>query len=169
MAAALLCLFSWRTPLKAEPALHEPAPQLTLTTVDGRDFDLEAMRGKVVLVNFWATWCAPCLAEFPAIATFYQKYRDKGFEVIALSVDRPRDRKKMLKVLAELPFAGGLLSEAHRNGFGTPEAVPVSFVIDARGVVRDKFINTDKELLDEVVLPLMGEAAVHPAAARGGK
>ncbi len=169
LATALFCFLLWLTPLQAEPSLQEPAPPLTLTTVAGDEFDLEGMRGKVVLVNFWAAWCAPCLAEFPAITKFYQKYRDKGFEVIALSLDRPRDRGKMLKVLAELPFAGALLSEARRNGFGTPEAVPVSFVIDARGIVRDKFINIDKELLDEVVLPLLHEGAVQPIAAGGGK
>jgi cytochrome c biogenesis protein CcmG/thiol:disulfide interchange protein DsbE len=146
--------------------MQKRAPSLTITTADGRGFDLDAMRGKVVLVNFWATWCAPCLAEMPAIGTFYRKHRAEGFEVIALSTDRPRDREKMLKLLAKLPFPGALLSDAIRNGFGTPDGVPVSFIVDRRGIVRDKFIAIDDELLDEVVVPLLGEASASPISER---
>ncbi len=156
--AALLALTAWLVPAAAEPALKDPAPELTIQTLGGRTFDLGAFRGKVVLVDFWATWCAPCLEEFPIVAKFYGKYRMQGFEVIALSVDKPAARAKMQRIAAKQPFEAALLSEASRNGFGTPEAVPVSYVIDAKGVVRDKFVQTDKELLDEVVVPLLKEA-----------
>ncbi len=152
-------------PLSAEPVMQSPAPLLSITTVNGRDFDLRAMRGHVVLVNFWATWCAPCLAEMPAIEKYYRKHRAQGFEVIALSIDKPRDREKMLRLLSRLPYPGALLSDATRNGFGTPDGVPISYVIDARGIVRDKFIAIDDELLDEVILPLLEEASVHPTSA----
>jgi cytochrome c biogenesis protein CcmG, thiol:disulfide interchange protein DsbE len=169
LAAALFCLLLRLPPLGAEPSLQAPAPQLTITTTDGQEFDLAAMRGKVVLVDFWATWCAPCLAEFPVVAAFYRKYHAKGFEVIALSIDKPRDREKMRKLLAKLPFAGAPLREARQNGFGTPEAVPISYVIDAHGIVRDRFIAIDKELLDEVVLPLLAGTAGQPSSAGGIK
>lgn len=163
-AAALLAI---APQTQAEPIMRAPAPPLRIETARGENFDLEAMRGKVVLVLFWATWCGPCLAEMPAVATFYRRHREQGFEVIALSVDEPRDRGKMLRLLAKLPFPGALLSEASRNGFGTPDGVPISYVIDKRGVVRDRFIAIDTELLDEVVLPLLGEATPQPIADRG--
>ncbi len=147
--------------------MKKPAPALTIETSGGNEFDLAAMRGKVVLVNFWATWCAPCLAELPAIEKFYRHHRAEGFEVIALSIDKPRDVAKMQRLIATLPFQAALLSDATRNGFGTPDAVPVSYVIDARGVVRDKFIGVDDELLEEVVLPLLGE--MRPQGRRGGE
>jgi cytochrome c biogenesis protein CcmG, thiol:disulfide interchange protein DsbE len=167
LAAALVALASWTQALFAEPIMRERAPPLSIETVNGQDFDLDAMGGKVVLVTFWATWCGPCLAEMPAIATFYRKHRAQGLEVIALSIDRPGDRAKMLRLLAKLPFPGALLSEASRNGFGTPDGVPISYVVDKRGIVRDKFIAIDAELLDEVVLPLISEASVQPIGARG--
>ncbi len=157
-AGALLTFAAGLLPVIAEPAMKAPAPALTVETAAGDEFDLGAMRGKVVLINFWATWCAPCLAEMPAIANFYTKHRGEGFEVIALSIDRPRDHAKMQDLIARLPFQAALLRDARRNGFGTPEAVPLSYVIDAQGVVRDKFIGVDGELLDEVVLPLLKQA-----------
>ncbi len=158
VAFALLFLAAWLPPARAEPALKQPAPPLRIETAAEGELDLATMRGKVVLVDFWATWCAPCLEELPVIAKFYQKHRAQGFEVIALSVDKPRDRAKMQRLSSKLPFQAALLSDAAQNGFGTPEAVPVSYVIDARGVVRDKFIAIDEELLNGVVLPLLNEA-----------
>ena len=152
----------------AEPRLQERAPALTVSLSDGRDFDLDAMQGKVVLVAFWATWCGPCLEEMPAIEKYYREHKADGFEVIALSIDKPRNRAKAFKVLAKLSFPGAMLGDASRNGFGTPEAVPVSYLVDAQGVVRDKFINVDEGLLDEVVTPLLKErpAGTIPAEMR---
>ena len=157
VAAALLCLAAFLLPAHAGPALKEPAPPLTVETVSGREFDLASMRGKVVLVDFWATWCVHCLAEFPVLARFYEKHRAQGLEIIALSIDKPAGRGKMVRLAAKLPFEAALLSDASRNGFGTPEAVPQSYVIDANGIVRDTFIAIDRELLDEVVVPLLKE------------
>ncbi|MGO9487018.1 MAG: TlpA family protein disulfide reductase [Rhodomicrobium sp.] len=165
-AAALLPLAAWLLPAFAEPALKEPAPLLTIETVGSGEFDLGAMHGKVVLVDFWATWCAPCLEELPVIAKFYQKHRAQGFEVIALSIDKPRDRAKMQRVIEKLPFQAALLSDAKRNGFGTPEAVPVSYVVDANGTVRDTFIAIDDELLNAAIVPLLKEAQPQAADAR---
>jgi thiol-disulfide isomerase/thioredoxin len=154
--AAAIC--AGLLPALAEPALKAPAPPLTIETAGGLEYDLGAKRGKVVLVVFWATWCAPCIEELPVIEKFYRKHRAQGFEIIALSVDRPSDRDKMRRLIAKLPFDAALLTDASRNGFGTPEAVPVSYVVDRRGIVRDTFIGVDDELLDEVILPLLHQA-----------
>ncbi len=154
--------FSVLCPLFAEPRLNDHAPALTITASDGRDFDLVAMGGKVVLVVFWATWCGPCLEEMPALEKYYRERKADGFEVIALSIDKPANRAKVMKVLAKRPFPGAMLSEASRNGFGTPEAVPVSYVVDAQGAVRDKFVAIDASLLDEVITPLLKERSVVP-------
>jgi len=168
LSAATLLLTSVLFPALAEPRLQERAPALTVTISDGRDFDLAAMRGKVVLITFWATWCGPCLEEMPALEKYYREHQADGFEVIALSVDKPGNRAKAFRVLAKLSFPGAMASDASSNGFGTPEAVPVSYLVDAQGIVRDKFIAIDEGLLDEVITPLLkkSSAAAIPAEMR---
>jgi thiol-disulfide isomerase/thioredoxin len=168
LPAATLLLTSVLFPVLAEPRLQERAPALTVTISDGRDFDLAAMRGKVVLITFWATWCGPCLEEMPALEKYYREHKADGFEVIALSVDKLGNRAKAFRVLAKLSFPGAMVSDASSNGFGTPEAVPVSYLVDAQGIVRDKFIAIDEGLLDEVITPLLkkSSAAAIPAEMR---
>jgi len=69
-----------------------PAPlDLKFTSVDGQSIDLSKMRGKVVLVDFWATWCPPCRGEVPNVVAAYQKYHDKGFEIVGISLDQDKD------------------------------------------------------------------------------
>jgi cytochrome c biogenesis protein CcmG, thiol:disulfide interchange protein DsbE len=165
VAAGLILAAAALAQACAEPALRQPAPALTIETAAGRAFNLGALRGKVVLVNFWATWCAPCLAELPVLGKYYQAHREQGFEVIALSLDKPKDRARMNRLIATLPFEAALLSDASRNGFGTPEAVPVSYLVDAEGIVRDSFISVDEALLEEIVTPLLRKMAANPKAA----
>jgi cytochrome c biogenesis protein CcmG, thiol:disulfide interchange protein DsbE len=157
-ASALFILALAARSVSASPRLREPAPPLIVETAQGEIFDLAAMRGKVVLVNFWATWCAPCLRELPAIGDFHQKHRAEGFEVIALSIDEPRNRRKMMTLLSKLPFPGALFSDATESGFEKPAAVPVSYLVDASGVIRDTFLNVDEDLLNETVPPLLKQA-----------
>jgi peroxiredoxin len=66
---------------------RKPAPQFTLKDVDGKDVQLSAFKGQVVLVNFWATWCGPCKIEIPWFIEFEQKYKDRGFAVLGVSLD----------------------------------------------------------------------------------
>jgi peroxiredoxin len=72
------------TPVGERP----PAPDFTLSTPSGASLSLAELHGKVVLLNFWATWCVPCRKEMPAIEALYQRYKDRGLEVVAISLDK---------------------------------------------------------------------------------
>lgn len=73
---------------------------LAFTAIDGREVDLKELRGKVVLIDFWATWCGPCIAELPNVKQVYSDYHDKGFEIIGVSLDAERDRQKFIDLVA---------------------------------------------------------------------
>src|SRR5271163_552116 len=140
---------------RAAPEIGEAAPPLVLTAIDGTSVDLAKLRGKVVLVNFWATWCAPCRKEMPTLDAFYRRHRGQNLELIGISIDFARDAAKMRKAAAPLAYPAAWINDISVNGFGAPEGVPVTYVIDANGVIRDKFIAVPNKLLNDVVIPML--------------
>jgi len=72
-------------------AIGSPAPDFTLPDTDGKDFSLSSLKGKVVLIDFWASWCGPCRASLPGIVAIYNKYKDKNFAMLSVSLDKDKD------------------------------------------------------------------------------
>ena len=139
----------------AAPSINDAAPPLVLSELGGDTFDLGKLRGKVVLVNYWATWCAPCRKEMPVLNSFYRRYHEQGLELIGISADRPQDFARMHNVSRTLAYPTSTLERISQDGFGSPEGFPLTYVIDRDGIVRDKFIEVREELLRHVVLPLL--------------
>lgn len=112
------------------------APEIGLRDLEGRRIQLGALRGKVVIVDFWASWCEPCKQELPALDELYGKYKDDGLVVIGVSVDRDESNAK--KFLRRTPVSFPVVHDAgHRvAGRYEPPKMPSSYVIDKRGVVR---------------------------------
>ena len=146
----------------AGPAVGQTAPALRVSTLAGEAFDLGDLRGKVVIVNFWATWCSPCRQEMPALSAFYQKHHAQGVEMIGLSVDQGRDRKDVRKVAKTVAYPVALASDARTNGFGDADGLPITCVIDSAGVIRavfhDKKGAVTEQSLETVVTPLLPDS-----------
>ncbi len=143
----------------------QPAPPLAATELDGSSFDLGALRGKVVIVNFWATWCGPCREEMPALEAFYRQHHGQGLEMIGISADRPHDRGDVVKVMQGFSYPAAMLGDLKVNGFGRPGTLPVTYIVDGAGIVRavmtpDKVTITATSL-DQTVAPLL--PGNHPA------
>jgi len=155
LAASLLLLTAGSGFALAAPSTDAPAPTLVVSTLGGQTFDLSKLRGKVVLVTYWATWCAPCKKEMPILDSFYRRYRERGLEIIGISADRPQDFAKMRKMSNALAYPTATLDQITDNGFGPPEGFPLTWVVDRDGVIRDKFIDIREQLLRDVVLPLL--------------
>jgi cytochrome c biogenesis protein CcmG/thiol:disulfide interchange protein DsbE len=120
------------------------------------------LRGKVVLLNYWATWCAPCRKEMPMLDAFYRRYQSQGLELIGISVDFTRDGAKIRKAAKDVAYPIALSSEVSVNGFGPSQGVPVTYVIDADGIVRGRFGAVPRSLLNDVVIPLLPRPTAKP-------
>ncbi len=154
-AVAILWLASGSAPASAAPEIGKMAPTLIATALNGQTFDLAKLKGKVVLVNYWATWCAPCKKDMPKLDAFYRSHHQQNLEMIGISVDDARDLAKVRKVMASLAYPVAVLKDVTDNGFGAPEGVPITWIIDADGKVRDRMIDVRDELLNELVVPLL--------------
>ena len=140
---------------RAAPEIGKAAPALVITELDGQTFDLAKLRGKVVLVNYWATWCAPCRKDMPKLDAFYRSHHQQNLEIIGISVDRQGDLAKVRKVMASLAYPVAILKDITVDGFGPPEGVPITWIIDVDGQVRDRMIDVRDELLRGIVVPLL--------------
>ncbi len=138
------------------PAPGFSAPSLTASST----IKLDDYRGKVVYVDFWASWCPPCRAAFPHIDKLYGKYRGKGFEVLAVNQDMQRD--EAMKFLDGQPVSFTLLADPGNRiaeSYGL-KAMPSSYLIDRKGVVRHihkGFKGNAAADLEAQVIALLGE------------
>jgi thiol-disulfide isomerase/thioredoxin len=145
----------------AAAAIREgkPAPAIEAKLLDGSAFSLAGQAGKVVIVNFWATWCAPCRAEMPALDAFYRKHRDEGLVVLAISMDQPETQPKVRDVMKAFSFPAALGSESDFKGYTRIWRLPLTFVVDRSGVLRKNDWygdpGLDEELLERIVTPLL--------------
>jgi thiol-disulfide isomerase/thioredoxin len=119
--------------------LHEPAPAFSLKNLNGETISLESLRGKVTVVDFWATWCEPCREEIPALQRLREKYASKNVEFVGIAVDsaaKVREYAKAMKITYPL-LVGGLESIDLARDFGNKSGgLPYTIVIDNRaGVV----------------------------------
>ena len=119
------------------PAVGTPAEDFRLADLEGKQQSLSQYRGKVVLVNFWATWCKPCTTEMPAMQTTYDKLRDKGFVVLA--INELEDDAKVREHIKQYGHTFPVLMDRDNkvaNQFGV-FGLPVSVFIDEKGVVQE--------------------------------
>ncbi|BAN69864.1 TlpA disulfide reductase family protein [endosymbiont of unidentified scaly snail isolate Monju] len=113
-----------------------PAPKLVLARLDGRPLDLRSLRGQVVLVNFWATWCPPCIEEIPALERLYRARRDQGLTILAVAVGDPPERVR--DFLASHPVRFPVLLDEQGEALKRwgVHAFPTTFVLDRAGRIR---------------------------------
>lgn len=129
--------------LHAAPApdalLHKPAPAFVRQDLAGKPVDLKAYRGKVVLLNFWATWCGPCQLEMPRFTSWQKQYGSRGLQILGVSMDDEPGvvRKNVSKLQVNYPVVMG--DERLGNQYGGILGLPVTFLIDRNGQVIARF------------------------------
>jgi len=133
------------------------APDVVFKTADGKIYDLSKLTGKVVVVNFWATWCGPCRKEIPDFIEFYKNYKDKGVEIIGVSLDR-EGWEKVTPFLKQNPINYPIvLGNGEIAGkFSNFNAIPTTFIIDKSGKIVDEHTGVmTKSQLEAKLKPLL--------------
>jgi thiol-disulfide isomerase/thioredoxin len=134
LAAAAAVLAFAEQPIR--PWTGKSMPGLALTDLGGQKVDLRSLQGRVVLVNFWATWCEPCIAEMPSIQRLARKLSGQPFEVLAVNYGESRPKVEAFLKKAGLSLRVLLDPEKEvAEGWGA-KGLPMSFLVDARGQVR---------------------------------
>jgi thiol-disulfide isomerase/thioredoxin len=124
------------SPKHPRAVVGEPAPPFTATTFDGRRIALSDLRGKVVILNYWATWCGPCKIEMPVMDAWLRAHPDADVEVLAITTEGSVPARTLKPLAAALSFP--LISKLSGYGYGkVDDAVPTNYVIDRAGVLRE--------------------------------
>jgi peroxiredoxin len=131
-----------QSPVTGGCPANAPAANLdfTLKDMNGADVKLASLKGKVVLLNFWATWCGPCLMEIPSFVEIQAAYKEKGFQAVGVSVDDTPDKLGPFakKYGVNYPLLVGLEREDIQEAYGGVFGIPISFVISRDGKVCRK-------------------------------
>lgn len=152
----LLLFMTWAA--RAVPVIDEPAPALKGRLFSGAQFDLAQMRGKVVLVNFYSSYCSFCAYEIGLLEALYERYRVDGLEVIAVGVDAPEDRARVERMLGIYNLPGTMADDLAENGFARRYPTPTAFIIDRDGVLRNRITGAKRpHHYQELVLPLLNQ------------
>lgn len=126
-----------RSPLPTDDTALKSAPDFNLKDVSGKTVRLADFKGKVLVVNFWATWCGPCRAEIPSLIKLRNLYHDRGLEIIGISLDEDGPEPvagfaKQFKI--NYPIVIGSLTDV--NAYGPFDSIPTTFIVDRQGKIR---------------------------------
>jgi cytochrome c biogenesis protein CcmG/thiol:disulfide interchange protein DsbE len=120
---------------------YPKAPEFTLQNLNGDEVKLSDFSGKLVFVNFWATWCPPCRAEIPGFIKMYDKYKDQGLEIIGISTDR--EGKEIVKQFVEknkVNYPVLMYDMKVISAYGGITGIPTTFIVNQKGEIVNKYV-----------------------------
>lgn len=143
--------------------VNKPAPGFDLTDLNGRPLRLSSFRGKVVLLNFWATWCGPCRVEMPVFASWQNQYGGQGLQIIGISLDDAAGPARRLVQRLRLNYPVAMGDDRLAARYGGVLGLPLTFLIDRDGVVRACFQDdSDLKEIERQMRALLARPGLHP-------
>lgn len=158
LACAFLCAATLGGAATANPNIGTIAPSFKMTLYDKSTLQSEQLKGKVIIINYWATWCGPCKAEMPMMSNFYRQHKSKGLAMFGVVA---RDSVPMSKLKAVDDALSYPLVRKFSGKYGTIDnAVPTTYIIDRSGKIRVAETGAfSKAEFEAAVLPLLAEKA----------
>jgi len=139
----------------------QEAPDMPMPGIEGGVVRFDSFKGKVIVLNFWATWCPPCRKEMPLLESTYKRYKDKG--LVILGINYNEDRERVLKFTQEMGVTFPIILDKELNltrKYGVL-ALPATFFIDKKGIIRDQYKG---EIVEEIIAtkvePLLSESGL---------
>ena len=146
VALALAILLALGLPVLAVQGENVPAPNFAIKDLQGKAFSLAAYKGKVLVLNFWATWCGPCRAEIPDFIEAYKENKSRGLEILGISVDRMTPETLLAFVdKAGINYPIALADRKIVEDYEPGDYIPATIVIDGKGVIRLRHVGRIKK------------------------
>jgi peroxiredoxin len=160
IASVVLMMSVWVSTVFATAEVDKDAPDLTLKSLKGSNLKLSEFRGDVVMINFWATWCGPCRQEMPILNDLYLKYRDKGFTLLGVNVEK--NNSKAANMIRDLRVVYPVLfdQQSEVSKLYKVDDMPSTILVDRDGKIRylhngyvsgteDQYVREVRELMEE--------------------
>jgi thiol-disulfide isomerase/thioredoxin len=161
LAALVTAVLAASVPLDAQRApgicdINSPAPLgLTLPGLDGKPVPLTRFKGKVVLVNFWATWCEPCKIEIPDFLDLYRQYRSQGVEIVGIDIEEPVEKVRPYVEQMKITYPVLLTGDRHdevAKAFGVDVGLPTTIVLNRDGTICRRRVGLTRKTTFELLL-----------------
>jgi thiol-disulfide isomerase/thioredoxin len=157
--AFIFCLFL--TIFSANAENKKLYPTLTGKTTNGKNFDLKEQRGKIIVVNFWASWCVDCRKELPVLDEIYEAYKERGVEIIGVSTDHKRSYSKVLEIAKKIKYPNLLSGELTENSFPEIEFLPTAYLLDKNGKLIAEIGSNDNLAAKKIFEDALNSALKH--------
>ena len=146
-------------PASGDPPVGSLAPDFTLRSLsDGKPVQLSSLRGKTVLVNFWATWCGPCKGEMPGLEKMQNKYGPQGFQILGVAMDDTDDDKRIIDFAKKMGVSYTILKGTTKVGdmYGGIDRLPLSYLVDRSGKIAHEIVGAQEDKIEDAVKEALG-------------